>query len=189
MTALDVYCSRKLTKNPHASQGWQFVESTVTINRSPDQLFSFWHNFELLPQFMAHVKLVQNMGGNRWHWVAKGPAGKDVEWDAEVTEDRLNELIAWRSLPGSTVQNQGRVEFRQMSAGRGTAVKVSLRYRPPAGALGATVAKVFGQAPEKQVPVDLRRFKQLMETGEIARTEGQPTGREKSSKYDRFVQA
>ncbi len=114
-----------------------------------------------------------------------------VEWDAEVVEDRPNELIRWRSLPGSTVENQGTVWFERARGNRGTVVRVELEYRPPAGMLGATFAKVAGQSPEKQVAVDLLRFKQLVETGEIARTEGQPAGagRGLRSKVDALVRS
>jgi uncharacterized membrane protein len=153
------------------------VEKSVTINRSPAELYQFWRKFENLPQFMRHLEAVRVIDATRSHWVAAAPAGTTVEWDAEIINDKPNELIAWRSLEGSDVANAGSVHFEEQANGRGTVVKVALRYAPPAGRLGALVAKLFGEEPERQVEEDLRRFKQLMETGEIVTTEGQPAGR------------
>jgi len=130
---------------------------------------------------MDHLVSVRNLGGNRSHWVAKAPLGKTVEWDAEVTEDVPNRRIAWRSLEGADVYNAGSVEFTPAHGNRGTMLRVEMSYDPPGGKIGATVAKLAGQAPDKQVPLDLMHFKQLLEAGEIASTEGQPAGREKST--------
>ncbi len=189
VTALDVFCSEQMSRHPGAVCNSVHFEKTITINRSPEDLYGFWHNFESLPRFMNHLRSVKVTGERRSHWAAKGPAGTTVEWDTEITEDRPSELIAWRSLEGADVDNSGSVRFERAPAGRGTFVRVSLDYNPPAGALGATIAKLFGEAPEKQVPVDLHRFKQLMETGEIARTEGQSAGRTRSTSklFDDFV--
>src|SRR5262249_56186778 len=123
--------------------------------------------------------------------VGKAPAGRTVEGDAEITEDRRNELIAWRSLEGSDVENMGSVRFERAPGGRGAVVKVHMRYNPPAGVIGAGVAKLLGEAPEWQIKDDLRRFKQVMETGEIITTEGQPAGRASSpsGRYDRAVRS
>ncbi|MDB6111746.1 MAG: Cyclase/dehydrase [Pedosphaera sp.] len=186
VTALDLRCSQRFSTT---AQGTIHVERSITINRSPEELYTFWHDFQRLPTFMNHLKAVEPSGDNRTHWVARGPAGTDVEWDAEVTNDEPNHLIAWRSVEGADVDNAGLVRFEPAPAGRGTVVKVQLDYRPPAGALGAKVAKLFGEAPEKQIHVDLHRFKQLMETGEIARTKGQPAGRPTSNspRFDDFV--
>ena len=126
---------------------------------------------------MAHLKSVTRIGENRWHWVARGPAGSSVEWDAEIVAHRPNDFISWRSLEGSDVDHAGIVRFEPARGGRGTVVRVEIEYAPPAGALGVVVAKLFGEAPQKQIAVDLRRFKQLMETGEVLKTEGQPSGR------------
>jgi uncharacterized membrane protein len=126
---------------------------------------------------MKHLESVKVTGGDRSHWVAKGPAGTSVEWDAEVYNEKENELIAWRSLEGSQVDNAGSVHFESAAGGRGTIVRVVLKYDPPAGKLGAVVARLFGESPAQQIDEDLRRFKQLMETGETATTEGQPSGR------------
>ena len=153
------------------------VEKSVTINKSPEELYSFWLNFENLPRFMKHLEEVRVTGDGTSHWVAKGPAGMSVEWDAESYNLKENEMIAWRSLEGSQVANAGSVHFRPAPEGRGTEVRVVLKYDPPAGVLGAWVAKLFGEAPEQQIEEDLRRFKGLMETGETATTMGQTSGR------------
>lgn len=203
VTVLDVLCSTRLsagrtqperqsangsaTAQPKRHQ----TRKTITINRPVEEIYAFWREFENLPRFMNHLKSVSKIDEKRSHWVAKGPAGTEVEWDAEIIEEKPNELIAWRSLPGATVPNAGVVRFESATGGRGTVVRVNLRYHPPGGALGATVAKLFGEAPEKQIPVDLMRIKQLLETGEIARTEGQPAGRSSSTspKFDDWLRA
>lgn len=152
------------------------VDKSVTINKPAAELYRFWRDFENLPRFMNHLESVKTQGG-RSHWVAKAPLGQSVEWDAEVTEEKDGEFIAWRSLPGADVANAGSVRFAPAPGGRGTEVRVSLAYRPPAGALGAAIAKLFGEEPEMQVGDDLSRFKALMEAGEVATTRGQPSGR------------
>jgi uncharacterized membrane protein len=168
------------TRNPvvsvSADRGIR-VEKSITINKSPEELYRFWRNFENLPRFMNHLESVQTTGEGRSHWVAKAPAGSTVEWDAEVYNEKEGELIAWRSLDGADVDNAGSVRFEPAINGRGTTVRVTLRYDPPGGALGAAVARLFGENPEQQVEEDLRRFKQVMETGEVTTTEGQPSGR------------
>lgn len=158
------------------------VEKSVTINRSPEELYKYWRNFENLPRFMNHLESVRTTGERRSHWVAKAPAGTTVEWDAEIINEKENELIAWRSVEGADVDNAGSVRFQAIPAERGTEVKVQLRYDPPGGIVGAAIAKLFGEAPDQQIEDDLRRFKQLMETGEIATTKGQSSGRAASAK-------
>ncbi|HJW93422.1 MAG TPA: SRPBCC family protein [Thermoanaerobaculia bacterium] len=153
------------------------VERSVTVNASPEQLYTFWRDFENLPRFMQHLERVDILGGTLSHWVAKGPAGLKAEWDAEIINEVPNELIGWRSVDGSTVQNAGSVHFTPATGGRGTVVKVVLRYDPPGGALGAAIAKLFSEEPNSTVREDLRRLKQLLETGEVATTAGQPWGR------------
>jgi uncharacterized membrane protein len=178
--AMGVNTATGETENPNVSvRGGHGnkVEKSVTINRPPEELYRFWRNFENLPRFMKHLESVKVEGNGRSHWVAKGPAGTSVEWDAEVYNEKENELIAWRSLEGSQVDNAGSVHFEPAASGRGTVVRVVLKYDPPAGKLGAAVARLFGESPAQQIDEDLRRFKQLMETGETATTEGQPSGR------------
>jgi uncharacterized membrane protein len=182
VAALDVL-SRRQQAHAHGSvpgrvrrDGSIRVEKSIALNCEPQECYAMWHNFENLPRFMRHLESVQLTGENRSHWVAKAPAGMRVEWNAEVTHDEPNALIAWRSLKNADVENAGAVRFIAHPSGRGTIVSVKMQYKPPAGAIGATIAKIFGEEPELQVREDLRRFKQVMETGEIATTEGQPAG-------------
>ncbi|MBD2246001.1 SRPBCC family protein [Nostoc sp. FACHB-888] len=153
------------------------VEKTVTINKSAEELYRFWHDFENLPTFMKHLKSVKVYNEKRSHWVANAPLDNTVEWDADILEDRENEFISWASVEGADIDNSGFVRFKKAPGDRGTEVKVVLEYNPPGGALGATVAKLFGEEPEQQIGDELRRFKMLMEAGEIATTEGQTSGR------------
>jgi uncharacterized membrane protein len=152
------------------------VEKSITVNSPVAPVYEFWREFENLPRFMSHLKSVIVTGPDRSHWVAKAPAGKSVEWDAEIIDERRNELISWRSLEGADVANSGTVRFNPAPGGRGTEVHVSLHYDPPAGHLGVTIAKLFGEEPEIQVADDLRAFKQVVETGEVVRSEGSVTG-------------
>lgn len=153
------------------------VEKSIIIDKSPEELYSFWRDFENLPRFMDHLESVNSVGFNRWHWVAKGPVGTRPEWDAEIYNEKPNELIAWRSLDG-TVTNAGSVHFEPAAGERGTQVKVVLNYNAPGGKVSALLAKLFGQEPGQMIEGDLRRLKQILETGEIARVAGQPSGRE-----------
>ena len=154
------------------------LEESYTINRTPWDLYSFWRNFENLPKFMHHLESVKVIDDRRSHWVAKAPAlaGGKVEWDAEIINDEPNALIAWRSLADADVDNAGSVRFVPGPEGRGTIVKVVIDYIPPAGRVGSWVASLFGEEPTIQVHEDLRRFKQLMETGEVPINEGQSRG-------------
>src|SRR2546430_44860 len=142
------------------------VEKSVTVNASQEELYRFWRNFENLPRFMSHLESVKVLDDKRSHWVAKGPAGTDAEWDAEIINEIPNELIGWRSIDGSNVRNAGSVHFSRSTGNRGTEVKVILRYDPPAGVIGAAISKLFGADPAHEVQEDLRTFKQLIETGE-----------------------
>lgn len=144
------------------------VKKSVTINKSPEELYHFWRNFENLPRFMNHVKSITVLDDKRSHWVAKAPLDTSVEWDAEIIDDAENKTIVWRSLEGADVDNTGSVSFESLPGGAGTEVKVTLEYNPPGGALGAAVAKLFGENPEQQLDEDLGRFKQVMETGQVS---------------------
>lgn len=146
------------------------VEQTVLLRRLPEELYRFWRNLENLPRFMDHLESVQVRDDLHSRWVARGPAGSRVEWDAVIHNEIPGELLAWRSLPGSEVDHAGSVHFEP--AGDATAVRVVLRYDPPAGRLGAAVPRLFGEDPETQVADDLRRLKQLTEAGETARLPG-----------------
>ena len=152
------------------------VEKSFTIGKPASELFAFWRNFENLPRFMGHLESVTVQDNTHSHWVAKAPFGKTVEWDAEIINEIPDELIAWRSTDNADIPNTGSVSFKTAPAGRGTILKVNLEYNPPAGTLGAFVARLFGEEPAQQVADDLRRFKSLMEAGEIPTVEGQPQG-------------
>jgi uncharacterized membrane protein len=143
------------------------VERSVTIARSRDELYAFWRDFTNLPQFMEHLESVRVDSPTRSHWKAKAPAGSSVEWEAEIVNDVPDEIIAWKSVGEPDVANAGAVNFSASPGDRGTIVKVTLDYEPPAGKLGALVARLFGEDPDRQVREDLRKFKQLMETGAI----------------------
>jgi uncharacterized membrane protein len=169
VTALDVICSQQLSlANPAGDEGRSNrVNKSIIINSSPEELYQYWRDFENLPRFMHHLESVKVTGDGRSHWVATAPAGTTVEWDAEITEDRPNELIAWQSLEGADVYNRGSVRFERAPGNRGTIVRVEIDYDLPGGKLGVAVAKLFGEEPELQVNADLRRFKQVIETGEV----------------------
>ena len=141
------------------------VDERIVINRPRSEVYGFWRNLENLPRFMDHLESVTVIDGDRSHWVAKGPAGTRVEWDAVIHNEIPNQLIAWRSLEGSEVDNAGSVHFSPTDNGD-TEVRVVLRYDPPAGRLGAAVARLFGEEPSRQVADDLRRLKQVVEAGE-----------------------
>ncbi len=157
------------------SRGLNVLES-VTINRPIEDLYRFWRNLENLPQFMRHLESVDKITDTISHWRAKGPAGTIVEWDAEIFNEVPNKLIAWRSLDGADVVSAGSVNFARAGPGRGTRVTAHLQYNPPGGKVGAAVAKVFGRDAETEIREDLRRFKQLLEAGEVPATAGQPRG-------------
>jgi uncharacterized membrane protein len=173
VTALDIMAAKQISRQPETvanekmDRGIVRTKRTVTVNRPVAEAYELWRNFENLPRFMRHLESVTVMDERRSHWVAKAPGGKRVEWDAETTEDRPNELIAWRSLPEADVYNAGEVRFNPAPGGRGTEVRVTLEYRPPLGKLGSKVAMLWREEPGQQVADDLRHFKQVLETGEI----------------------
>jgi uncharacterized membrane protein len=147
---------------------FELIGRTVTINRPREELYAFWRNFANLARFMENIHSVTVLDDSRSHWVVSAPAGKSVEWDSLIEEDVPNERISWRSIENTGIRHGGRVEFRPAHGGRGTEVSAVIAYDPPAGALGKVVAKLFQKEPRIQARRDLRRFKQLMEAGEIA---------------------
>jgi uncharacterized membrane protein len=144
------------------------VEDAVTINRLPAELYRFWRDLENLPRFMNHLREVRQSGPNRSHWIAKGPLGLTVEWEAEIIKDIPNRTISWRSLEGSDIDTAGSVHFREVTGTGSTEVRVNLKYDPPAGKLGAAVAWLFGSHPEHQIRHDLKHFKEMMESHSMA---------------------
>jgi len=152
------------------------VIKCVTISRSQEDLFRFWRRLENLPFFARHLISVKETSPTESHWVAKSPAGTTAEWDAVIVKEMQNEYLAWESCPGSEIDNAGSVRFRPAPAKQGTEVMVTLEYIPPVGALGALIARLYGEEPDIQVEEDLARFKAFMETGEIPTTVNQPVG-------------
>ncbi len=173
VTALDIIAGMKLSRANGAAgeqrgeRGIQ-VKKAITVNRSPEEAYNFWRNFENLPRFMAHLESVRVMDQRHSYWKARALLGATVQWTAEITEDRPNELIAWRSLEGADVPNAGQVRFVPAADRRGAEVQVELRYDPPGGIVGASIARLFGKEPSQRVDSDLRRFKQVLEVGEVA---------------------
>src|SRR5687767_11449440 len=152
------------------------VIKCVTINRTQEDLFRFWRRLENLPFFARHLISVKETSPTESHWIAKSPAGTTAEWDAGIVKETVNEYLAWESNPGSEIDNAGSIRFRPAPAGQGTEVMVTLEYIPPVGALGALIARLYGEEPDLQVEEDLVRFKAFMETGEIPTTVNQPVG-------------
>jgi uncharacterized membrane protein len=152
------------------------IVRSCTIRKPAAELFQFWRNPENFPRYSQHILSVTRITDKESHWRVRGPAGTEVEWDSIIINEHENELIAWESKPGSEIRNAGTVRFAPAPGDRGTEVTVSLEYAPPAGLVGAAVAKLTGEEPELQLEDDLMRFKALMETGEIPTTLGQPAG-------------
>jgi uncharacterized membrane protein len=152
------------------------TEKTVTINKPAEELYRFWHNFENLPRFTKHLQDVKILSDKRSHWTTKGLLDSRIEWDAKIIEDWENQAISWVSEPGADIANSGFIRFQPLSHDRGTEVTVGIEYHPPVGLIGDAIYKLFGEAPLQQIADDLSRFKMLMESGEIATTEGQPRG-------------
>jgi uncharacterized membrane protein len=177
VTALDVYSGQRLRATQSSEAPAISVRQTITINAAPAELYGFWKNVENLPLFMEHLESVSKVNERVSHWVAKAPAGACVEWDAEIIDDQPERRLGWRTLPDSQVTHEGMVSFEPAIGGRGTVVRVEMLYVPPAGKVGVWIARLFGEEPALQVGDDLRRLKQLLETGEVATTLGQSSGK------------
>jgi len=149
-------------------KGDHIVGRAVTINKPRSELFAYWRDLTKLPTFMENVERIDVIDNRLSHWVVKAPAGKTVEWDAAITDELQDKFIAWASTEDADVANSGRVDFRDATGGRGTVVTATILYDPPAGMIGKMIAKLFQREPAIQARRDLRRFKQLMETGEIS---------------------
>jgi uncharacterized membrane protein len=173
--------ARKVEREEPAARGFQRseefkIEQSVIITRPRDELFRFWRSLENLPRFMDHLQAITVLDDRHSHWVVKGPAGVRLEWDAEITHEVENELIAWRSLPGSDVEHRGAVHFSPV-LNSGTEVRVILRYQPRSGTAVNIITQILGERPSEQIVDDLRRFKQVMEAGEPVPASGSSTGR------------
>ncbi len=165
------------------------LETSVAIDKSPEELYAFWRDFKNLPLFMKNLESVTVVDELKSHWVAKGIGAAKVEWDAEIYNEKENELIAWRSLENADVVNAGSVRFQKAPSGHGSYVRVTVNYNPPAGKLGATLAQLLGGEPKQLIKEDLRRLKQLMEAGEIATIDGQTSGRAQIDESESTVPA
>jgi uncharacterized membrane protein len=148
------------------------VRESVRLECPIDEVYRFWSRLENLPTFMDNLLGVSDLGGGRSHWIARGPGGLRVEWDAEIINQIQNKVLAWRSLPGGDVASAGSITFEPARDDRGTQLTVTLQYDPPAGSFGAMVASAFGTEPSQTVREALRRLKQLLEAGEIAKAAG-----------------
>lgn len=179
--ALDLYTALRTTggrRGRHGTTGARHrtLRASVTVRRPPEQVYRYWRDLENLPSFMHHLKSVTVTDDGVSHWVANAPAGQSVQWDARILEDEPNRRIAWQSIAGSPVENGGSVEFTPTSVGDATEVRVQIGYHIPGGLLGKAAASLLGESPEQQVNDDLRRFKQILETGEVLRSDGSPEG-------------
>jgi uncharacterized membrane protein len=176
ITLLDVVAAISANRGRRLFRDAMRVRASVTVNRPVREVYGFWRDFANLPRFMRHLESVRQVGDRQWHWAARAPAGRSVSWHAELVEDRPNEMIKWRSTAEATVPNSGCVRFSPAAGGRGTEVRVEIGYSLPGGPVGAGIARIFGEHPEQQIADDLRRFKQVLETGEIVRSDGSPDG-------------
>jgi len=181
VTVIDLLAARR--RGTTDERNVMQTRAAITINRSREEVYSFWRDFANLPTFMHHLESVDTRDDRHSHWKAKAPAGRAVEWDAVLTDDVRASRIGWRSEPGTAVPNSGAVHFTDAPGAQGTEVLVSIEYEMPAGAAGKLAAKLFGEDPAQQVRDDLRHLKQVMETGEIVYSEANPAG----SQVKRFV--
>jgi uncharacterized membrane protein len=144
------------------------VRESVRVEKPLDEVFRFWRRLENLPSFMTHLQQVHDLGNGRSHWIAKGPTRLRVEWDAEIINEVVNQVIGWRSLPGADVVSAGSVSFKSVRGGRSTQIDVNLQYSAPAGKIGSYAAMLLGREPSQMIREDLRRLKQIVEAGEVA---------------------
>jgi uncharacterized membrane protein len=158
-----------------------WIGKIITISRPVGELYSFWRNFSNLPRFIEYLESVTETGGSRTHWVAKAPLGLRIEWDAEMIEVIPNEVITWRSVPGSGLVNAGHVRFQPLPDKQGTEISVVLGYLPPAGPLGERIAETIGMSANTLLAEALDSFKQLMETGEAPHKKKSPQGKDKDA--------
>ncbi len=171
------YAALALVRERQSSGAGLVVEQAVTIQAPRQQVYAYVRDFTHLPAFANNLRSVTATDGHRSHWIAEAPLGRQVEWDAQITAERPDELIVWESLPGAQVPNHGEVRFADAPGGRGTELIVRLAYQPPLGTAGAALARVFTKEPNQQVGEDFRRLKAILEAGEAPTTKGQPHGR------------
>jgi uncharacterized membrane protein len=173
ITGIDVYAAVTRARRKSMVD----LTATTTITRSRQEAYDQWRHLDRMPAFMAHIDSISMTGPKTSHWRASKPFGRMVEWDAEIIEDVPGERIVWRSIDGALVRNEGEVRFTPAPTERDTEVRVRIRYSMPAGKVGESVARYFGEDPHQALGDDLRRFKQVAETGEVVRSDGAPGGK------------
>ncbi len=173
ITAVDLYAALTRSRKESAME----LTGTTTIRTSPQELYEFWRQLDHLPSFMAHVDEVTTTGERTSHWKVSAPFGRTVEWDAEITDEDPGRSIAWKSVGSADVENEGVVRFNPAPRDQGTEIHATIRYSMPGGKLGEVVARYFGEDPHQQLDDDLRRLKQVIETGEVVRSDGAPWGK------------
>jgi uncharacterized membrane protein len=159
------------------------LTASLTVGKEPDEVFAFWRKLDNLPSFMAHVDEVTTSDDGRSHWRVSAPFGRDVEWAAEIIDEQPGSRLEWRSIDGAEVDNSGLITFVPAPKGQGTEVHVRIRYEVPGGVLGKALARWAGEDPRQQIDDDLRRFKQVMETGEVVRSDGAPWGKQARKEF------
>jgi uncharacterized membrane protein len=172
------------TKRHLGGRRGAIVEDAITIYKPINEVYTYWRSLDNLPRFMEHLEEVEVIDRAHSHWVARGPLGLRVEWDAEIINDIPPTLLSWKSVGEPDVVSAGSVRFKPVGE-HATDVRVKLQYDPPAGKLGATVAWLFGEDPQHQIAEDLRRFKELLETGET--TTGHYTATPSSQRVRRGI--
>ncbi len=178
---IDTSGKHRSPDDQHIHDG-RLIKHSVTISRSPEDLYAFWRDENNAPKFMEGITAAKKTGEKTSHWVASGPFGKSTEWDAEIIADEPNRMFAWKTLPGALVPHAGTVKFGPSTGGRGTVVTLELNYEAPGGIFGEAAAKLTGMDPNSISRENLRHFKQLMEAGEVTTIEGQPSGRASDAK-------
>jgi uncharacterized membrane protein len=173
IAAVDLYAALTRSRKETSME----ITGTTTIRTSPEELYAFWRQLDRLPTFMAHVDDVTTTGERTSHWKVSAPFGRTVEWDAEITDEDPGRSIAWKSVGSADVENEGVVHFNAAPRDQGTEIHATIRYSIPGGKLGEAVARYFGEDPHQQLDDDLRRLKQIVETGEVVRSEGAPGGK------------
>jgi uncharacterized membrane protein len=176
VTALDVYAGTRLRRGGRGDETEKadraiHLKTAITVGKPVEDVYRFWRDFDNLPRFMHHLEAVRITGPRTSHWRAKAPIGMTVEWDAEIIEDTPNESIVWRSLEGADVENSGAVRFTPAPGHRGTEIILEMSFRPPGGVLGAKLGHLFDTVPRTQMKNDLRRFKQVLELGEVVHSD------------------
>jgi uncharacterized membrane protein len=176
IAVVDLLAAVRHARTGSASAAPMELTAVTTVNRPPEQVYDFWRGLERLPRFMHHLESVEWVDEGRTRWTARGPARARVSWDAELVDDERGRRLSWRSLPGADVPNEGSVDLTPAPGGKGTEVRVHLRYDVPGGKAGRGFSRLFGEEPHQSVEDDLRRFKQVVETGDVVRSDGSPEG-------------